>query len=96
MKIQFNGAAKQNAWAEGILTEAQLTKEQIENLLRWGGPTLFARQCMDVTMIIENRHALAVYADVLGKFYTRTANEKHQVAQSAIDAVRSLAGKGTP
>lgn len=89
--MKFNGSAKQNKWATEILEAAKLTDVQIDNLLRYAGPTMHAQGIMDVTIIIENRSKLAAYADSLGKFYKLTPEEKHAVAEEAAGAVRNIA-----
>jgi hypothetical protein len=89
--MKFNGTEKQNKWAEKILTEANLTDEQTDNLLKWAGPTLHGQGICDATIIIENRNKLAAYADALGEFYKLSPTEKHAVAESACGAVRAVA-----
>ena len=86
--MKFNGSAKQNKWAAEILEKAILTEEQIDNLLRYAGPTMHDQGIMDVTIIIENRSKLADYADALGKFYKLTPEEKHAVAEEAAGKLR--------
>jgi len=86
--MEFNGSEKQNKWAADILEKANLTEEQMDNLLRWAGPTMHAQRIMDVTIIIENRHKLASYADELGRFYRLSDEEKRSVAQDAVDSVK--------
>ena len=88
--MKFNGSGKQNKWAGDILKNACLTDEQIDNLLRWAGPTMHAQKIMDVTIIIGNRHNLARYADSLGQFYSLSDSEKHGVAEMACEMVRSI------
>lgn len=94
--MKFNGSAKQNKWATEILEAAKLTDVQIDNLLRYAGPTMHAQGIMDVAIIIENRSKLAAYADSLGKFYKLTPEEKHAVAEEAAGAVRRTALTGGP
>ena len=89
--IEFNGSEKQNKFAEDILSRANLTEEQIDNLLRYAGPTMYKQGIVDVTIIIENRWNLAAYADSLGRFCRLSADEKHAVAVEAVDAVRAHA-----
>jgi len=89
--MKFNGTAKQNKWAEEILKTANLTDQQIDNLLRYAGPTMHAQGIMDVAIVIENRLKLADYADALGKFYKLTPDEKHAVAEEAADKLRGAA-----
>ena len=91
--MKFNGSAKQNKWAAGILAAAKLTDDQIDKLLRYAGPTMHTQRIMDVTIIIENRSKLAAYADSLGEFYKLTPEEKHAVAADAASAVRDLANE---
>ena len=86
--MKFNGTKKQNEWANKIIDSAQLTESQIDNLLRFAGPTLHAQGIMDATIVIENRFDLASYADSLGKFYALTAAEKTIVAEEAAAALR--------
>lgn len=86
--MKFNGSEKQNRWAEQIIKTANLTDEQIDNLLHYAGPTMHAQGIMDVTIVIENRNTLAAYADSLGKFYRLSNEEKHGVATDAIDKLR--------
>jgi hypothetical protein len=86
--MKFNGSKKQNAWAEKILAGASLSDEQIDNLLKWAGPTMYAQGIMDATIVIDNRHNLAVYADSLGRFYALSDEGKHNVAIDAVNAVR--------
>jgi hypothetical protein len=69
--MKFNGSVKQNNWAVDILEDADLSDEQVDNLLRWAGPTMYKHGIMDVTMVIEHRHNLAEYADALGVRYER-------------------------
>jgi len=66
--MKFNGSRKQNQWADKILTAATLTDEQIDNLLLWAGPSMYAQGVMDAIIVIDNRGNLASYADSLGKF----------------------------
>jgi hypothetical protein len=89
--MKFNGSAKQNKWAESILQNANLTEEQVDNLLRWAGPTMHAQGIMDVTIVIENRDNLAAYADSLGSFYKLSKEEKHAVAEDAAGMIRDIA-----
>ena len=89
--MKFNGSKKQNVWAEKIIGTANLTDEQIDNLLRWAGPTMYAQGIMDVGIIIDNRNNLAGYADSLGSFYKLTSAEKHAVAVEAADTIRQYA-----
>lgn len=89
--MKFNGSAKQQKWATEILNNANLTDEQVDNLLRWAGPTMHAQGIMDVTIVIENRNNLAVYADSLGSFYKLAKEEKHAVAEEAAGMVRNIA-----
>ena len=91
--MNFNGTEKQNKWADKILTDAKLTDEQIDNLLKWAGPTLYAKKIMDAIIVIDNRQNLAAYADSLGKFLTLSPGEKHAVAEEACGVVRELASK---
>jgi len=93
--MKFNGSPKQNKWATEILTKAALTDEQIDNLLRWAGPTMHDAGIMDVTIVIDNRDRLAAYADSLGKFYHMSAEQKHEVAQEAANAVTAIAAAQT-
>jgi len=88
MKIKFNGSKKQNKWATDILQAANLTDEQSDNLLRYAGPTMHGQGIMDVIIVIENRNNLAAYADSLGEFYKLSNEEKHNVAENAVDALR--------
>jgi hypothetical protein len=90
-KMTFNGSPKQNKWAAEILKSAALTDEQIDNLLRWGGPTMYKAGVMDVTIIIDNRSRLTAYADALGKHYQKTAEEKQAVANEAANIVHHIA-----
>jgi hypothetical protein len=90
-KMKFNGTEKQNKWAEKILTEANLTDEQIDNLLKWAGPTLYSQGIMDAIIVINNRRNLSAYADSLGKFLKLSQAEKHAVAEEACGVVRGLA-----
>jgi len=89
--MEFNGTPKQNKWAEGILEAAQLDERQIDNLLRWAGPTMHSQGVMDVSIVIDNRHNLASYADSLGHFYELSQTEKQAVAEEAASQVRKLA-----
>lgn len=89
--MKFNGTEKQNKWAEKILTEANLTDEQIDNLLKWAGPTLYSQGIMDAIIVIDNRRNLSAYADSLGKFLKLSQAEKHAVAEEACGVVRGLA-----
>jgi len=88
MKIKMNGSEKQNRWAEQLIKNANLTDRQIDNLLRYAGPTMHDQGIMDVTIIIDNRNNLTAYADSLGEFYNLSADEKHRVAEEAVGAVR--------
>ncbi len=65
-----------------------MTEEQIDNLLRYHGPTMHDQGILDVTIVTENRSKLAAYADTLGKFYKLTPKEKHAVAEEAADRLR--------
>jgi len=89
--MKFNGTEKQNKWANEILESAKLTDEQIDNLLKWAGPTMHDRGIMDVTIVIENRHKLTEYADSLGKFLKLSTDEKHIVVESVCGVVREMA-----
>ena len=89
--MKFCGTEKQNKMAGQILDEAHLTEEQIDNLLRWAGPTLCAQKIMYPIIVIDNRRNLAGYADSLGKFLKLSPAEKHAVAESACGAVSELA-----
>jgi len=91
--MKFNGTAKQNAWASKIFESANLSPTQIDNLLRWAGPTLHAQGIMDATIVIENRTSLARYADSLGALYEMDADEKHSVAVEAANMVMRIANK---
>ena len=88
--MKFNGSEKQNKWADGILQNAKLTDEQIDNLLQWAGPTMRKQGIMDAGIVINNRSNLAVYADSLGKFYTLSADEKHAVAMEAVESIKRV------
>jgi len=94
MEIKFNGSEKQNKWVTNIVKTANLTGKQIDNLLRYSGPTMHAQGIMDVTIIIDNRHNLAAYADSLGEFYTLSAKGKHAVAEEAVDTLRRRINRG--
>lgn len=83
--MKFNGSAKQNKWATEILEKANLTEGQVDNLLRYAGPTMHEQGIMDVTIVIENRNKLAAYADSLGKFLKLSKEEKHAVATAFIN-----------
>ncbi len=89
--MKLNGSAKQNAWATKIIESANLTENQIDNLLRWAGPTMHGQGIMDVTIVIENRNNLAEYANGLGEFYKLTPEEKHEVAVGAAGLLRGRA-----
>jgi hypothetical protein len=89
--MKFNGSAKQNKWAESILQNANLTEDQVDNLLRWAGPTLHDQGIMDVTIVIENRNKLAAYADSLGELYKMSKEERHALAEEAAGMVRQIA-----
>lgn len=91
--MKFNGTEKQNKWAEQILTDANLTDEQTDNLLKWAGPTLYAQGIMDAVIVIDNRSNLAQYADSLGKFLKLSPEEKHAVAEAACATVSAMASK---
>ena len=86
--MEFNGSEKQNKWASKILESANLTNAQVDNLLRWAGPTMHKQGIMDVTIVIEHRANLAEYADSLGQFYKLSADEKHTVAVNAADMLK--------
>jgi len=73
----FNGSPRQNKWAAEIISNAALTDAQVDNLLRYAGPTMHAQRIMDVDIVIYNRKRLAAYADSLGKFLQLSAREKH-------------------
>ena len=94
MEIKFNGLEKQNKWATAILQNANLTDEQIDNLLRYAGPTMHGQGIMDVIIVIENRHNLAVYADSLGEFYNLSNEDKHAVAEDAVGILRKRIKEG--
>ena len=83
--MKFDGSTKQNKWAADILQNAVLTDEQIDNLLRWAGPTKHAQGIMNAQLIIDHRSSLADYADALGRFYKLSSEEKHAVAEEAVD-----------
>lgn len=93
--MKFNGTEKQNKWAQKISDEAHLTEEQIDNLLRWAGPTLYAQKIMDAKIVIDNRRNLAGYADSLGKFLKLSPEGKHIVAEEAVGLVRQMAELGS-
>lgn len=86
--MKCNGSEKQNKWALRIIEDAKLADEQIDNLLRWAGPTMHAAGIIDVTIVIENRNWLAAYANDLGVFYAMTPEEKRRVAEDAADGLR--------
>ncbi|KKK82908.1 hypothetical protein LCGC14_2798670 [marine sediment metagenome] len=86
--MEFNGSEKQNKWAGQIYEAANLTNEQIDNLLRYAGPAMHTQMIMDVTIIIENRHNLANYANGLGRFYPLNSEKKQAVAADAADILR--------
>lgn len=81
--MKYNGTVKQNKWADDILRASNLNETQIDNLLRYAGPAMHEQGIMDVTIIIENRHDLAGYADALGKLYNMTPEERHNLAAEA-------------
>lgn len=87
--MKYNGSEKQNNWAASIIESADLTDDHVDNLLRYAGPKMHAQGIMDVTIIIENRHNLAKYADSLGAFYQLSADEKHAVAETAAITMKS-------
>jgi len=89
--IKFNGTDRQNKWANSILLAAKLTETQVDNLLRYAGPTMSEKCIMDVTIIIEHRGNLAAYSDSLGKFYKLSKKEKHAVAMEAVGIVEKMA-----
>lgn len=89
--MKFQGSAKQQKWAAEILENANLTETQIDNLLRWAGPTLHAQGIMYAPIVIENRNNLPKYADSLGEFYKLTPEQKHEVAEAACGMVRQIA-----
>ena len=89
--MKFNGTKKQNEWAAKILTAANLTDDQVDNLLRWAGPTLHRQGIMDAGVVIDNKDDLGRYADSLGEFYKKSPEQKRAVAQAAADAVREIA-----
>lgn len=93
--MKFHGSAKQNKWAADILVAAKLTDVQIDNLLRYAGPTMHAQGIMDAQIVIDNRNNLATYADSLGNFYKLSPEEKHAVAEQAAGMVSSIAKKHT-
>jgi len=86
--MKFNGSEKQNKWAEKIIESANLTDEQIDNLLRYAGPTMHTQGIMDVAIIIDHRHILPAYADSLGNFYKLSDEGKRDLANEAADALR--------
>ena len=86
--MKFNGSEKQNKWAAKILESAKLTPRQVDNLLRWAGPTMHSQKVMDVTIVIENRQNLADYANSLNEFYG-LADKKHDVANEAVEVLRT-------
>lgn len=88
--MTFNGTVQQNQWAEKILKNNTLTDIQIDNLLKYAGPTMYAQKIMDVTIIIEHRKNLAAYADALGIHYGMTEEEKQSAAENAANLVREL------
>ena len=89
--MKFNGSAKQQKWASEILGRANLTETQIDNLLRYAGPTMHAQGIMDATIVIENRSDLARYADSLGEFLALTPDGKRAVAERAAETLRQVA-----
>jgi hypothetical protein len=91
--MKFNGTPKQNKWAEEILNSAKLSDEQIDNLLRWGGPRLHAAEIMDAIIVIENRDRLGDYATALGIFYQKTPEGKRVLAKEAVEAIQDRAEK---
>lgn len=89
--MKFNGSEKQNKWAADIIKSANLTSNQLDNLLRYAGPTMHAQGIMDVRIVIENRNNLADYANSVGKFLGLSTEEKQAVAEDAVDVVRKQA-----
>jgi hypothetical protein len=86
--MRFNGSEKQNKWAEKIISSAKLNEKQVDNLLRFAGPTMHEKGIMDVTIVIENRWNLSAYADSLGRFYNLSSEEKHNVAENAANLLK--------
>lgn len=92
--MKFNGSEKQNRWAAQILQDSNLNETQIDNLLRYAGPTMHGQGIMDVTIVIEHRDDLSSYADSLGRFYQLSQVEKKAVAEEAAGMVRQIAKRG--
>jgi hypothetical protein len=86
--MRYNGTEKQNRWAEKILTSANLSQTQIENLLKYAGPKMNSDGIMDVRIVIDNRSDIAAYADALGEFYKLTHSEKKDVAYEAAEMIK--------
>lgn len=89
--MKFNGTPKQNRWAGEIVAAAKLTDEQIDALLWYAGPTMHDAGICDVTIVIENRHNLARYADSLASMRSMTPSQRHTLAEDACNAVREIA-----
>lgn len=69
--MKFNGSAKQQKWAAQIVESANLNETQIDNLLKWAGPTQYAQGIMQSSMIITYRDNLAKMADSLPELYKK-------------------------
>jgi len=89
--MKFNGTPRQNKWAQAIIEAQNLSDGQIDNLLRYAGPTMYVQRIMDVSVVIDHRQNLGAYADSLGDFLSLSPAEKHAVAIAAADAVRAIA-----
>ena len=77
--MKFNGSEKQNKWSADILKKANLTDDQIDNLLRFAGPTMHSQGIMDTTIVIEHRgDELAAYADQLGRLWVEKGIKEPQ------------------
>lgn len=87
----ITGTPKQVAWCKKILAVAALTDGQIDSLLRFAGPKMYASGSLYAPIVIDNRNNLGAYANSLNQFYGLSAVEKHAVAQAAACAVGQLA-----
>ena len=91
--MRFNGTPKQNAFAEKIVKNAELTDVQADALLWYAGPTMRSQGICNVRIVIENRERLASYADSLIRMRAMSPDERHALAEEACNAVADVARK---
>jgi len=90
-EIKFNGTPKQAKWAASILDAANLSEEQVDNLLWWAGLTMCGQHIMDAELVIDNRHNLAWFADAMGVIRKMTPDQRRQLAAEAAAEMAAVA-----